>query len=126
MTEAAARGLFTSADSDPRDRLFWPRVAFVCDELERQRQEKRVAYAMFRTLAVLVRASNDGLESVFSALDQITTIQGSLLFPYLEPEDKQKAAKDLADLWKEVYGDPNDPAVQAEIAKMVAYLDGSS
>ena len=81
---------------------------------------------MFRALAIVIRTNDQGVNNAISALDQITEIQTSILFPYLRPTDRDQAANEMADLWKQTFGDPNDPAVQAEIAKMVAYLDGST
>ena len=47
-----------------------------------------------------------------------------LLLPWTEDENVEVERDKLRQAWIDMYGDPDDPAVQAQIAEVVAYLRG--
>ena len=121
MIRAAARGLLDAAGGGD----FWRRFSLLADALESEAEVRYVEARRLGHLALVDRASDDGLKKVLDAIDEDTNALRRALFPYLETGHKQASQKDRDDLvalWDATFGDHNDPAVKAEIDRLARYL----
>jgi hypothetical protein len=113
--------------TDPYQRL-WLRIC-----LERMRQQRytqalaakseSVIAFMLHRIAV-VSASQPITETSLEQARELIQSRIRLLLPWVGDENVQAERDKLRQAWVDTYGDPNDPAVQAKIAEVVAYLQG--
>lgn len=130
MVQAAVEGSIDFRSADPRDSRWWTRTLWVTSELARGRHLRYLEQAASHRRALM---SNPGFApEVWSGIrDQATEtldrIYGTL-FPWVPTGDasggtSQQEAARLAKMWEDRWGDPNDPAVAAEIDELVAAIE---
>jgi hypothetical protein len=69
-----------------------------------------------------VLARSETAEQSRHALDKIRVLEEGLIslsLPWMKTKDAKGNIKDLGDMWKKKYGDPNDPEVKRKIARTV-------
>lgn len=113
--------------TDPYQRL-WLRIC-----LEHMRQQRHiqaleaasesVSAFMLHRIAV-VSAEQQLTETALERARALVRSRIRLLLPWTEDENVEVERDKLRQAWIDMYGDPDDPAVQAQIAATVAYLRG--
>lgn len=90
--------------------------------LNAKASEQRMRIFESRMIATTV-GENKQLFS--NKLNEEYDVWRELLFPWIsiEPFSKEDSYKQAASGWKEAFGDPNDPEVQAKIQATVDFLE---
>jgi hypothetical protein len=118
MIRAQAAGTVDFAAADPRDRLWWRRLPYLLDQLEDEADAALLARglelrAALLSLPGLEPASREQLHGQWRESYQALV---SVLKPW-QPAAPAVPVEALVARYKEVFGDPSDPAVLAGIAR---------
>jgi hypothetical protein len=127
MIQAAACGAIDFRASDPLDSKWWKQLRLVLDHLERVGLAEHYKLHYGYGLAALARDNlTDESYRKIAELTEANLVRiTGLLRPWerADPEEAKAAKVDhLAQAWKQIYGDPSDPAVQARIDATVRSL----
>ena len=78
------------------------------------------------TCAVLVRSTDpEKLSDIFDMLEDIRSDMFDTHFPYLKAkrtDNNNRRKKALANMWKQTFGDPNDPETMKRVQKTIDEL----
>jgi hypothetical protein len=128
MVRAAATGAFNFAGHDPLDHYWWRRLRWTLNELVRKSNlEYHSREFAFQTglLSCQRIASSDWEANQTKCGDTLAAMHHDL-FPWVagasKPGTTGTEANQLERLWVEHFGDPNDPAVQAQLAQGIAAM----
>lgn len=129
MVRAAATGAFNFAGHDPLDRRWWRRLRWSLNELVRQGNFEYHSKELVYHAGLLSCSRIDSSDWEANQTKCGTDLEAlhADLFPW-SYRGKEKSgitgteANQLEQLWNDHFGDPNDPAVQAMIAKGIAAM----
>jgi hypothetical protein len=113
--------------TDPHQRL-WLRICL--EHMRQQRYAQALAAKSESVVAFMlhrIAVVSSEQQITATALEQARELVQSrirLLLPWTGDENVQADRDKLRQAWVNTFGDPNDPAVQAQIAAVVAYLRG--
>lgn len=120
IKQAAYKGVIDFSKAKPSDRLWWLKLRWTLDELEKENVRYIQEMQFAQNIAVLNYLSD---EKQFKhhwerALNLTTSIYNGL-FPWNQQAEQQadleKEYDGLVKQWKDTFGDPNDPEVAAKI-----------
>lgn len=105
------------------DRRSRQKIRFTLDFLESRRWHDYLGHLYDLQLRVL--DYNTGSQCFDTHWDQAIELQSKLrkeLLPWLRGDPRQSAWRQMYDIWKENFGDPNDQAVKARIAETITAM----
>ena len=126
---AAVQGIdFTAAE--PRNRWWWIRTGWLLDQLEFKNVEKLYILQHQQTISVLSqKLEADAFKQQWEAANNILQHVWAINFPWskdAKDDYKKREYERMMEKWKEKFGDPKDPAVQARFAKVATQWKAKS
>lgn len=130
MVRAAASGAIDFSRADPWDKWWWRKTYWILGELARQ-NNALMHTARHRYWCAMLTRSNlqpSAMEHVHQSCEETLNKIQRTLYPWQAAEtgERQSTANALETMWRDTFGDPNDPAVQAEIEKGLAVMRAMS
>lgn len=129
MIQAATAKVIDFSESDPRNSMWLDKVRLLCDRLELENFRHYNEILRTTSLASMSRSdlTDDSYEKLRGYASEYTGKIRSVLFPWVKAENedaKKDAYQGLYNMWVNVFGDPDDPAVQAEIERTAKMMLG--
>lgn len=127
MCQSAAEGVIDFSRADPRDRYWWMRLLLLTDQVAARNRITihKLHYQMTTALLSRPELSATSAEKLNENATSIVADINQQLFPWITQDrtsQLQKEGDQLRVQWAKVWGDPDDPAVQAKIAATVATM----
>jgi len=115
-------GLLDYREADLRDRRWWTRVRWAVDYLSSQHCIKIYEHKLQQQLALLPTLTDDRAERCWKNADRLRHRIINEMAPWVTPGGKslRDVALDMRQQWADIWGDPDDPAVQAEMNRLLA------
>jgi hypothetical protein len=122
MVQAAARSGFDFAAADPRSRYWWLKLRWVLDRLEDLNIEKVWQMQHAQHMSVLnYELDQQTFNGHWDRANQLLRDIYQVNFPWMKQageQGKQRDVNAMMERWKQKFGDPNDPQVQAYYKKV--------
>lgn len=123
LRQAHCEGRIDLRDAEPLDSRWWKKVLWTLDWVDRENQN-RISDLKHRLHCSLLNYLS-GEKAVSLHWDQATEHIRRIirnLFPYLKGGTRREEIESMANQWKQIWGDPRDPKVAAEIQRTVEHL----
>jgi len=127
IIRAASRGIIDYSQARPLDHLWWYKLKYILDEIE---DEDRLKYSNMRfllNLAVLDYSTEQRqFDHHWERASEILNRTYNQLFTWdkQELESTTQRYENLAQRWRDTFGDPKDPKVAADIQRTVDLMLG--
>jgi hypothetical protein len=128
MVQLAARGLVNFELADPYNRSWQRKLKILMNAAEAQNLEvaQRLNFEQALSYTSNSALSADSFKAMTQEANQAALSIKKLRFPWIDFDPKSALLKDAAKLseqWIAAFGDPNDPAVKAQIDATAAWLN---
>ncbi len=127
MLQAQVEGVVDFAAADLLDPRWWRHLGLMLDQLERRNLLDVQTASHQHCLAVYISSAEDPKlqQQLQERSQQLVKQRLGMLFPWLleaSSVDPRQAARAMAQTWRKVYGDPDDPKMAEKIRKTAEAL----
>ena len=125
MCQAAATGAVDYARADPRDRLWWARLAIVTAQIADRNRDEIARLDHANAVATLaIGLTEKGMEQAFARAAKVIDDVFRRRFPWVLEAESAKAAAVTrgVNAWTATWGDPASPETAAAIDATVAAM----
>jgi hypothetical protein len=122
MVQAACEGMIDYSKADLLDPKWWQKFWLVLDYVGRVATSKSLEYKFAFNLAVLdYRTDQTTLDAHWEAAEHLRTKLCRSIMPWIDtgPEDTKEKLEAMRERYIETWGDPQDPAYQAEMQRLI-------